>query len=163
MWIPRSRLNCRSKHLYSARHRAVILCEALAYIVTDSEIEPPEPEPEATDPTHECCPALIFYEANILDWWKVNAGTLPNLAWMARDILAVQGGSVAVELVFSMARDVILYQRSSLKSSTIRSSMHVKSYENEELRRELAGHEKWTGGRKTRRNGYCGGLLLLGW
>ena len=58
------------------------------------------------------------------------------LARMARDILAVQGGCVGVERVFSMARDVIPYQRSRLKSSTIRSSMLVKSYENEELRRE---------------------------
>jgi len=60
---------------------------------------------------------------------------------MARDLLAVQGGSVRVERVFSMARDVIPYQRSGLKSSTIRSSMLVKSYQNEELRRELAGHD----------------------
>ena len=141
MSIPRSGLNSRSKHLYSSRHRAVILSEALAYIETDSEIEPPEPDAEATDPTREACPAGIFYEANILEWWKVNAGRFPNLARMARDILAVQGGSVGVERVFSMARDVIPYRRSRLKSSTIRSSMLVKSYENEELRRELAGHD----------------------
>jgi len=43
--------------------------------------------------------------------------------------------------VFSIARDVIPYRHSQLKSSTIRSSMLVKSYENEELRRELAGHD----------------------
>jgi len=60
---------------------------------------------------------------------------------MARDILAVQGGSVGVERVFSMARDVIPYWRSRLKSSTIRSPMLVKSYKNEELPRELAGHD----------------------
>jgi len=60
---------------------------------------------------------------------------------MARDILAIQGVSVRVERVFSMARDVIPYRRSRLKSSTIRSSMLVKSYENEELQRELAGHD----------------------
>ena len=62
---------------------------------------------------------------------------------MPGDILGVQGGSVGVEWVpvFSMTRDVIPYRRSRLKSSTIRSSMLVKSYENEELRRELAGHD----------------------
>ena len=38
MSIPRSGLNSRSKHLYSSRHRAVILSEALAYIETNSEI-----------------------------------------------------------------------------------------------------------------------------
>jgi len=93
------------------------------------------------DPTREACPAGIFYETNILEWWKVNAGRFPNLARMARDILTVQGGSLGVERVFSMVRDVIPYRRSRLKSSTIRSSMLVKSYENEELRRELASHD----------------------
>jgi len=150
--IPRSGLNSRSKHLYTSRHIAVILSEALAYIETNSEIEPPEPDAEGTDPTREACLAGIFYKANILEWWKVNAERFPNLARIARDILAVQGGSVGVERVFSMARDVIPYRRSRLKSSTIRSSMQVKSYKTEELRRELAGHysereaeklEKW--------------------
>jgi len=141
MSIGRTGLNSRSQHLYSLRHRAVIRSEALAYIATDSEIEPPEPDAEATDPTCEACSAGIFYEAKILEWWKVNAGRFPNLAPMARDILAVQGGSVGVERVFSMARDVIAYRRSRLKSSTIRSSMLVKSYKNKELRRGLAGHD----------------------
>jgi len=40
-----------------------------------------------------------------------------------------------------MARDVISYQHSRLKSSTIRSSILVESYKNEELRREPAGHD----------------------
>jgi len=141
MSIPRRGLNSRSKHLYSSRHRAVILSEALAYIETYSEIEPLEPDAEATDPTREACPAGIFYEANILEWGMVNAGRFPNLARMARDILAVQRGSVGVERVFGMARDVIPYRRLLLKSSTIRSAMLVKSYENEELRRELARHD----------------------
>jgi len=133
MSIPRSGVNSRSKHLYSSRHRAVILTEELAYIETESEIEAPEPDTEATDPTGEACPAGICYEANILQWWKINAGRFPNLARMARDILAGQGGSVGVERVFSMARDVIPYRSSRLKSSTIRASMLVKSYENAEL------------------------------
>jgi len=60
---------------------------------------------------------------------------------MARDIVALQGGSVGVEWVFSMARDVIPYRCSRLKSGTIRSSMLVKSNENEELRGELAGND----------------------
>ena len=40
-----------------------------------------------------------------------------------------------------MARNVIPYRRSRLKSSTIRASMLVKSYEHEELRRELANYD----------------------
>ena len=63
------------------------------------------------------------------------------MARMARDVLAVQGGSVGVEQVFRMTRDVIPYRRSWLKSSTIRASMLVKSYEKEELRHELATHD----------------------
>jgi len=144
MSIPWSGLNSRSKHLYSSRHRAVILSEALAYVETNCEIEPPEPDAEVADHTREACAARIFYKANILEWWKVNAGRFPNLTRMASDNLAVQGCSVGVERIFSMARDVIPYRRCRLKSSTIRSSMLVKSYENEELRRELAGHHsKW--------------------
>jgi len=43
--------------------------------------------------------------------------------------------------VFSMARNGIPYEHSRLKGSTIRSSVLVISYENEELRSELAGHD----------------------
>ena len=68
MSIPRSGLNSRSKNLYSSRHRPVILSKALAYIESDSDIEPPEPDTEATDPPREASPAGIYYEANILDW-----------------------------------------------------------------------------------------------
>jgi len=68
MSIPWTGLNSGSKHVYSSRHRAVILSEALAYIETALEIEPPDPDAEATDPTREACPAGIFYEGNTLQW-----------------------------------------------------------------------------------------------
>jgi len=68
MSTPRSGLNSPSKHLYSSRHTAVIISEALAYLETDSGIKPPEPDAEVTDPTREACPAETFYEANILEW-----------------------------------------------------------------------------------------------
>ena len=139
--IPRNGLNSRLKHLHGSRPRAIVVSEALVYIESDSEIEPPEPPAEAIELGHNPSPGGFFYEANILDWWKVNAGRFPNLARMARDVLAVQGGRVGVERVFSMARDVIRYRCSRLKSSTIRASMLVKSYEHEELRRELANHD----------------------
>jgi len=76
----------------------------------------------------------------MLEWWKVNAGRFPHLARMARVIVAIQVGTDGVECVFRMARDVIPYPRSQLKSSTIRSSMLVKSYDNQELQRQLAGY-----------------------
>jgi len=50
---------------------------------------------------------------------KVNGGRFPNLAQIARDILAVQGGRVGVERVLSMTKAVIPYRHSPLKSSTI--------------------------------------------
>jgi len=102
---------------------------------------PPKADTEVTDPTREACPPASFYGPNILEWWKVNVGRFPNVARMARDIHALQGGSVGVERVFSIARDVILDRRSRLKRSTIRSAMLVQSYENEELRGELAGQD----------------------
>jgi len=133
MPIARNGLNLRSKHLYSQRHRAVTLRQALAYLQTDSEMELPGPDAEVTDPTPEACPAGIFYEVNVLEWGKVNAGRFANLAQIARDILPLHWGSVGVEQVFSMAKDVIPYRRSQLKSITIQASIHVKSYENAEL------------------------------
>jgi len=60
---------------------------------------------------------------------------------MATDILTIQGGSVRVGQVFSMARDKIPYLSSGLKSSTIQSSITVNSYEHEELPTELARHD----------------------
>jgi len=67
MSIPWSGLNRQSKQCYSSSHRAVILSEALAYLETDSEIEPPEADAQVTYPTYEACPAGIFYKANILE------------------------------------------------------------------------------------------------
>ena len=52
---------------------------------------------------------------------------------MARDVLAVQGGSVGVERVFSMGRDVIPYRRNRLEKKSIRATMIVKSYLQKEL------------------------------
>jgi len=70
------------------------LCEALTWLETDSAIEPPAPDTEVTDPTHEACPAGILYKANILEWWKVNGERFPNLVQIAKDILAGQGSRV---------------------------------------------------------------------
>ena len=88
------------------------MSEALAYLKTDAEFEPAEPDPVVTDPTGEACLAGIFYKANIAEWWNVNAGRFPNLGRMARDMRAVQGGGVGLRWVFSMARDVIPYRHS---------------------------------------------------
>lgn len=81
----------------------------------------------------------IFYEPDILKFWKDNAGRFPNLSRMARDILAVQGGSVGVERMFSMGRDVIPYRRNRLEKKSIRATMIVKSYLQKELRKVAEG------------------------
>src|SRR5437588_9619942 len=60
---------------------------------------------------------------------------------MARDILAVQGGSVGVERVFSMGRDVIPYRRNRLESKSIQATMVVKSYPREELNKDITGSD----------------------
>ena len=52
-----------------------------------------------------------LYELDVLGFWKNNVRRFPNLSKMARDILTVQGGSVGVERVFSMGRDVIPYRQ----------------------------------------------------
>ena len=53
----------------------------------------------------------LLYELYVLGFWKNNVGRFPKLSRMARDILAVQEGSIGVERVFSMGRDVIPYRR----------------------------------------------------
>jgi len=52
--------NSRSKYLYSSRHRAVLLSEALGYLETNSAIEPHKADAEVTDPTREACPGGTF-------------------------------------------------------------------------------------------------------
>jgi hypothetical protein len=78
-------------------------------------------------------PDQIVYEPDILKYWQRNEGRFPNLSRMARDILAVQGGSVGVERAFSMGRDIIPYRRNRLQTKSIRATMIVKSYLREEL------------------------------
>jgi len=80
-----------------------------------------------------------FYEPDILQFWKNNTSKYPNLSRMARDVLAVQGGSVGVERVFSMGRDVIPYRRNRLEKKSIRATMIVKSYLQKTLSEDAAG------------------------
>ena len=41
---------------------------------------------------------------NVLDWWRMNEALYPNLAQMARDILAVPASTVASESVSNFLR-----------------------------------------------------------
>ena len=93
--------------------------------------------PNETD--YQLDPKDPLYEPNVAGYWKNNTGRFPNLSRMARDILAVQGGSVGVERIFSMGRDVIPYRRNRLESKSIRATMIAKSYLREELNKDITG------------------------
>src|SRR5205807_7516283 len=82
-----------------------------------------------------------LYELDVLGFWKNNVERFPNLSRMAKDILAVQGGSVRVERVFSMGRDVIPYRRNRLESKSIQATMIAKSYLREELNKDITGSD----------------------
>ena len=103
--------------------------ECLEYIDSENEIDY---QLDSGDP---------LYEPDVLGFWKNNVGRFPNLSRMARDILAVQGGSVGVERVFSMGRDVIPYRRNRLESKSIQATMVVKSYLREELNKDITGSD----------------------
>ena len=78
------------------------------------------------------------------DWWAGRRAQFPNLSHLAQDILSIpgvlllptskyysdvsKGSAVAVERIFSEARDTISLQRASLKPETIRTLMLVKQH-----------------------------------
>lgn len=61
-----------------------------------------------------------------IHWWAGRRAQFPNLSRLARDILSIPGSAVAVERIFSGARDTISLRRASLKPETIRTLMLVK-------------------------------------
>ena len=77
-----------------------------------------------------------------IQWWAGRRAQFPNLSCLARDVLyswcvsithlqilfwcVSQGSAVAVERIFSGARDTISLRRASLKPETIRTLMLVK-------------------------------------
>ena len=50
-----------------------------------------------------------------LEYWKVNVARFADLAAMARDVLSVQGTSVACERLFSLSKNIISPTRNLLK------------------------------------------------
>jgi len=62
-----------------------------------------------------------------LSWWKVHATEYPMLARMARDILSIPLTSVAVERVFSSARNILQYRRNRMGHEMITALMLTKS------------------------------------
>jgi len=64
-----------------------------------------------------------------LSWWKVHATEYPTLARIARDILSIPLTSVAVERVFSGARDILPYRRNLMGHKMITGLMLTKSWD----------------------------------
>lgn len=65
---------------------------------------------------------------DILDYWNKSAARYPQLAKMARDILAVPVSSVASESAFSLSKKVITPNRSSLKPKTVEALMCLQDW-----------------------------------
>ena len=63
-----------------------------------------------------------------LAWWKANEPTFPRLSRMARDILAIPGGEVAVERMFSSGRRLISWERCSFFETTVQACECSKSW-----------------------------------
>jgi len=59
----------------------------------------------------------ISHTACATTWWAANSSTYPNIAAVARQLLAVPGTSVASERLFSKAGGVITKKRNRLESS----------------------------------------------
>jgi hypothetical protein len=85
---------------------------------------------------------LFSQHIDPIQWWAGRRAQFPNLSRLARDILSIpgvfllfalkyssdvsKGSEVAVERIFSGARDTISLRRASLKPETIRTLMLVK-------------------------------------
>lgn len=76
---------------------------------------------------------LSSSKVNTLDFWRSQQSDFPNLSIMARDVLAVQSTSVAVERDFSEGANLITPERCSLLPETIRACMCLKNWLKNEI------------------------------
>lgn len=76
---------------------------------------------------------LSSSKVNTLDYWRSQQSDFPSLSIMARDILAVQSSSVAVERDFSDGAHLITPERCSLLPETIRACMCLKNWLKNEI------------------------------
>lgn len=67
-------------------------------------------------------------KVNILEYWRSQKDEFPNISKMARDNLAAQSSSVAIERDFSMGSDLVTPKRCSLLPETIRACLCLKSW-----------------------------------
>jgi hAT family C-terminal dimerisation region len=75
----------------------------------------------------------VYSAGSILEYWKAAEHTMPAMAAMARDVLAVPVSGVGVERMFNMGRDICHYRRHHLHAQSIKEVMMVKHYNRERL------------------------------
>ena len=66
--------------------------------------------------------------ADPLQWWKKQSLRLPNLAQLAKELLAVPATSVPSERVFSKAGELISAKRSRLGKETVDRILFLNKY-----------------------------------
>lgn len=59
----------------------------------------------------------------LCNWWRANKTQYPQMAAAARDYLAIPAFEVAVESLFSSAKDMIGLRRHSINGDTMRMLM----------------------------------------
>lgn len=101
-------------------------------------------KPQAADWETEIAQYLatprVSEEVSILDWWRANELTFPNLARMARDILCIMPSSVPVERLFSDAGKILRPERCCLKDNTLKMLLSIKSWMRDPyMRQKLSG------------------------
>lgn len=63
--------------------------------------------------------AVMANDRDLLGWWKMNSEQYPQLANLARSVLAIPASSSKSERVFSAAGRTIVQRRTALKPSTV--------------------------------------------
>ena len=66
-------------------------------------------------------------EVSILSWWKDEAGRLPKLSTLARQLLAIPATSAASERSFSAAGCTVSARRTALAPETVDNIMFIHS------------------------------------
>jgi hypothetical protein len=65
-------------------------------------------------------------ETPILDWWRLNAGTFPIMARLARKILCIPASSSSSERVFSSAGNIVTSKRQNLDPEMVEKLVYLK-------------------------------------
>jgi hAT family C-terminal dimerisation region/Domain of unknown function (DUF4413) len=83
---------------------------------------------EADELTGYLAEPVIDDKADVLGWWRENAGRYPVLARIARDYLAIPASSASSERAFSGGADLVVKKRGSLNGDTIRACTCLSSW-----------------------------------